>query len=627
MWVLFLSVFAGCCMAWAYFKRGDLERSPVREKNIRSTAMIEPLLLPLYLPVFAVILLLFFRDSQPIMDRLTGLFLELLLVINVYYILLLCALPLLRRLFSPRACAALWILPNFLYLLANLYNVDNTSPRLVLTLPRPVLTPLGLIWLAGFILVLLGQILSHLRFRRRLLKRSRPAVGRELLSLWEAEQGRRDVKHPIPVLVSPLTHTPLTIGLFNKSQRLVLPHTDYTPEELELIFTHEARHIQRCDTRTKAFLGFCTAMGWFNPFLWISRRKVSDDLELSCDELVMHEADDAKRRQYANLLLNTAGGSRGYTTCLSAAASTMRYRLKHIVKPGKRLNGTVLVGLVLCALMLFGSTVALADSPGTVQTLIFDQVPEGGRIDHTYFRDGDFRCNAYQYEEAALTEYLASLSVRPVYAGNFSDFHRYQKIFEVGYVHEENGEAVGHTHIQLCGDVLYAFIPFDDAGQLTYVVDSEIDWDYIESLLDFDAPDPREPIPQPPEMMMIFHEDGIPIDTQPMYAERAVLSETRDGVSQVVSSYWRELEGVGGLFGAPATHAALNFSYGPAADLRILVENWDRTHSYTLSPEPGLSYYLELAPYSAHYTVFGTFTSTQNTVYEMEFVFDVGLPE
>ena len=487
MIVLFLAVFAGCCIAWAYFKRGELETSPVREKNIRSTALIDPLILPAYLLFFSAVLFLFFRDSQPIMNRLTGLFLELLLIINVYYILLLCLLPLLRRWFSPRACAVLWILPNFLYLLVNLYNLDDTSPLLVLTLPRRLLTPLGLIWLAGFTLVLLWQILSHLRYRHLLLKNAVTVENREILSCWEAEQRRRDVKHPIPVVVSPLTHTPLTIGLFNKTQRLVLPHTNYTPEELELIFTHEARHIQRCDTRTKAFLGFCTAMGWFNPFLWISRRKVSDDLELSCDELVMHEADESKRRLYANLLLNTVDSSRGYTTCLSAAASTMRYRLKHIIKPQTRLTGTILVGLVLFALMLGGSTIALADSPGTVQTLIFDQALDDGYIDHTYFRDGDFRRNADRHDEAALTEYLSSLSIRPVYAGTFSDSHQHQRIFEVGYAHEESGEVVGRTSITLCDDVLYAFIPFDDLGQLTYAVDEEIDWDYLASLMEFDS--------------------------------------------------------------------------------------------------------------------------------------------
>lgn len=486
MIVLILALFAGCCTAWAYFKRGEQETSTVREKNIRSTALIDPLVLPAYLLFFSAILFLFFRDSQPIINRLTGLFLELLLVINIYYILLLCLLPLLRRWFSPRACAVLWVLPNFLYLLVNLYNLDDTSPLLVLTLPRRLLTPLGLIWLAGFVLVLLWQILSHLRYRHLLLKGAVPVEDREILSLWEAEQHRRDVKHPIPVVVCPRTHTPLTIGLFNKTQRLVLPHTNYTPEELTLIFTHESRHIQRCDARTKAFLGFCTAMGWFNPFLWISRRKVSDDLELSCDELVMHGADETKRRQYANLLLNTAGSSKGYTTCLSAAASTMRYRLKHIVKPQSRSTGTILVGLVLFALMLGSSTIALADSPGTAQNFIFDQTPDRGTIDHTYFRDGDFRRNADQYDEDALTEYLSSLSIRPVYAGTFSEFHQHQRIFEVVYAHEENGEEIGYTTINLCDDVLYAFIPFDDLGQLTYTVDEEIDWDYLASLMEFD---------------------------------------------------------------------------------------------------------------------------------------------
>lgn len=483
MWTFVLSVFAGCCIAWAFFKRGELETSPVREKNIRSTALIDPLILPAYLLFFSAILFLFFRNSQPVMNRLTGLFLELLLVINVYYILLLCLLPLLRRWFSPRACAALWILPNFLYLLANLYNLDDTSPLLVLTLPRRLLTPLGLIWLAGFVLVLLWQILSHLRYRHLLLKNAVAVKDQKILSFWDAEQRRRDVKHPIPVVISPLAHTPLTIGLFNKTQRLVLPHTNYTPEELELIFTHESRHIQRCDTRTKAFLGFCTAMGWFNPFLWISRRKVSDDLELSCDELVMHGANDAKRRQYANLLLNTAGSSKGYTTCLSAAASTMRYRLKHIVKPQNRLTGTLLVGLVLFALMLGGSTVALADSPGTVQTLIFDQIPDMGSITYTYFRDNDIRDTAEHRNEAALTEYLSSLSIRPVYTGNFSD--NQQRTFEIGYAYEKNGDVVGRTSIQLHDDVLYAFLPYDNLGRLTYVVDDEVDWDYIASLLEF----------------------------------------------------------------------------------------------------------------------------------------------
>lgn len=69
------------------------------------------------------------------------------------------------------------------------------------------------------------------------------------------------------------------------------------------------------------------ALCWFNPLMWIATRKASDDLELSCDEIVLENMDEGMRRQYAELLLDTAGQAGGFTICLSAAAETMRYRL------------------------------------------------------------------------------------------------------------------------------------------------------------------------------------------------------------------------------------------------------------------------------------------------------------
>ena len=102
----------------------------------------------------------------------------------------------------------------------------------------------------------------------------------------------------------------------------------YTEEEAELIFLHELHHIQRNDTHTKFFLKFCTALGWFLPFIWIAVKKAEADLELSCDEIVLKDADDHKRKKYAELLLTTAGGPIGFTTCLSASAQSLRYRMR-----------------------------------------------------------------------------------------------------------------------------------------------------------------------------------------------------------------------------------------------------------------------------------------------------------
>ncbi len=99
--------------------------------------------------------------------------------------------------------------------------------------------------------------------------------------------------------------------------------------------------------------------GKFNPFLWIAMKKSAEDLELSCDEAVLVHADADTRRRYAELILKTAGDSRGFTTCLSASAASLRYRLRQVVRPGRRHSGALLAGLFFFLLAAGCSLVTL----------------------------------------------------------------------------------------------------------------------------------------------------------------------------------------------------------------------------------------------------------------------------
>ncbi|MGM9606998.1 MAG: M56 family metallopeptidase [Oscillospiraceae bacterium] len=490
--LLFSALICAACASWAFYARGQAESDLCNssERKTRQTSLVDPLLLPLYL-IIMFILAPFLSRSESTETLLVSSFILLLLYISVYYAVLLCVLPLLRRYFSARACATLWLLPNFLYLLVNFRSLNNAPPLFTLTLPRRWLEGIGLVWGAGFVLVLLWQIASHFRYRRFLLRGAEPVRDVELISLWENEQKRRAAKRMIPFLVSDRTQTPLTIGCYPRSMRLVLPHLNYTREEFQLIFRHEMRHIQRADTRTKAFLGFCTALCWFNPLMWVARRKVADDLELSCDELVLTYADEYTRKQYGRLLLDTAGSGKGYTTCLSAAASSLRYRLKNIVKPRQRLSGSLLVGFVLFALIMGSNTLALADSPDTVQTLVFEQALAGGVMDGIFIQNwGEVspNRNIYGWDEEALTEYLGSLTVRQVYtADTYSPDGRRALIID--YRSETSGR---WCPFFLCDGLLFVEFPFDGQDRLTFLLEDEIDWDHIASLLDFDAEAPEE---------------------------------------------------------------------------------------------------------------------------------------
>lgn len=89
-------------------------------------------------------------------------------------------------------------------------------------------------------------------------------------------------------------------------------------------------------------------------------KKSAEDMELSCDETVLLNADQNTRKKYATLLLDNVSDNRGFTTCLATSAKSMHYRLKHIVKPEKRLNGAVIVGLVFFVLCMTSGYVALA---------------------------------------------------------------------------------------------------------------------------------------------------------------------------------------------------------------------------------------------------------------------------
>ena len=212
-----------------------------------------------------------------------------------------------------------------------------------------------------------------------------------MLGIWQEELAQVREKRPEFALVtSPQAATPMTIGLFKSSTRVVLPRRYYTQEELKLIFRHELVHIGRRDAWSKFFLVFCTALCWFNPLMWLATGKSAEDLELSCDEAVTASLDAEERRRYADLILRTAGDGRGFTTCLSASASALRYRLKSIVQPVRKHSGALLVG-----------------AAATLLVLLSGQVSGNVTLTQAAWSGEKTQCR----DEEALTDYLSSLTL------------------------------------------------------------------------------------------------------------------------------------------------------------------------------------------------------------------------
>lgn len=317
--------------------------------------------------------------------------------LTVYYVLLALLMPWLRRHISSWACGALWLVPNVLYVLARA-DMRLPAPLLVIETSEGLMSALLAVWLAGFLLIMAWKTAEHLLFRRRVLKNAEKLKN----PLWEEvfAQVCPRMNRP-PLYRSKELATPLTIGLFSGNRVVVLPVRDYTDEELRLVLTHEAVHIARFDAVSKLGLVSMAAFCWFDPLVWLAIRRSAEDIELSCDEAVTLGAGEAERRRYADLILSSAGDERGFTTCLSARASSLRYRLRQVMKPAAKRSGALLIALAAFFLILGCGYTAFAYGGGTGEELIFD-----GQ-DTSLYTVSDGSCT----DPEGLKDYVASLEL------------------------------------------------------------------------------------------------------------------------------------------------------------------------------------------------------------------------
>ena len=123
-------------------------------------------------------------------------------------------------------------------------------------------------------------------------------------------------------------------------------------------------------------------------------------------------AGEAERRRYADLILSSAGDERGFTTCLSAKASSLRYRLKNVMQPAMKSSGALVIGIATFLLILICGQVALAYGGGTGEELIFNsEDPALYVVDENDCTDPD-----------GLKAYIASLELRELTNGYDFDY-------------------------------------------------------------------------------------------------------------------------------------------------------------------------------------------------------------
>ena len=600
---LVLGLICGLVLTWLVWDRSERELADRTKEETHEGPRFLPGVSSYYLPTLMLlypILGVIVGGAQMAVQLTLCALMRVFLELGVYYVLLMAVMPWLRRWVSARVCAMLWLLPDWIYVFVGRLDLPTDGKKIVLHAPGTLVYVLLAVWAVGAVGVMVWKIGSHLAFRRRILKNAVPVTDRQTLHVWEIELERAWIRKCKWKLVrSDAVTTPLSIGLYNRTTRIVLPMREYTQEELSLILRHEIIHISRGDPEAKFFLTFCTAMCWFNPLMWAAMRKSADDFELSCDESVLLDEPQPVRRQYAELLLQTAGDERGFTTCLSATAGALRYRLKAVMKPEKKRTGAILIGLTLFVLAMCSGYVALAYDAQPGAAHIFG----GQDLSTVTVRNVDpwndpRGSQAVCLNEEALKAYLASLELE-LYT---EEIHAYNEDERTIFIEFDSPQ--GYLSAALCDRAVQ--VTRSQNGETTgrdYYLKTPLDWDYLDTLI--------APVPN---LQLIFLNNRVD-----RVVCRSLTRTAADGTVRVLlaSEDWRYNE----YLNEDVQEVQLGFSLPLAGPYTVTVEPLRGGARQTLTQDDLPGDCLPLTGPNAKYTVAADLQGEDGAVYHAQYVF------
>lgn len=155
------------------------------------------------------------------------------------------------------------------------------------------------VWIAGTSLVALRQV-TAIRRLSRISAAARPAperIGREVKQL-----AQRLGVPTIPALTSDDVASPF-VFCWGKLRLLWPSILSQDPVGYRGVFAHELAHVKRRDHWVTYIELLATCLWWWNPMLWIVRRRLRESAEFACDAVALRTIT-GDRRRYAEQFLS-----------------------------------------------------------------------------------------------------------------------------------------------------------------------------------------------------------------------------------------------------------------------------------------------------------------------------------
>ncbi len=206
-------------------------------------------------------------------------------------------------------------------------------------------------WIAGAIIFASVPLFSCFLYKYKITHSGRIITDGEVFKTLRQTKSRLKIKQNVSLIRYGKAASPMIIGFIRPV--LVLPCDEYSQEELQFIIRHELIHLKRGDVYIKLLCVLANALHWFNPLIWIMRKEMAIDMELSCDEGVIKGADFGVKKAYTETLMSSlrrqSSKRSSLTTQFYGGKGTMKKRFTNILGKGGKKNGAA---VLICAVVL-----------------------------------------------------------------------------------------------------------------------------------------------------------------------------------------------------------------------------------------------------------------------------------
>lgn len=202
---------------------------------------------------------------------------------------------------------------------------------------------IAMIYISIVVLIIAFELTNYFILRRKVIKESIIIDDEMVNDIYNKVKRELNIRSNSPLMANKKLSTPMNIGMF--SQNIILPTTQYTSKELELILKHELIHQKRYDFLYKLLMSIACAVNWINPLVYLMVKDIKYYCESSCDEEVINKSNKDDIKTYGLVIAKTArnnayGINRNLSFSLNEKDLTTR-RVKTMFDEKKKFKGNI----------------------------------------------------------------------------------------------------------------------------------------------------------------------------------------------------------------------------------------------------------------------------------------------